>query len=103
MKTIAFRMKLLPGNEAEYQRRHEAIWPELSTLLKDSGIEKYTIFLHEATATLFAVQETSGIAGSQELGEHPLVQRWWDYMADIMETNEDNSPVTVPLKNVFTL
>lgn len=100
-KQIAFRMKIKPGSEKEYKERHDKIWPELTELLKSKGIITYSIFLDEPTSTLFAVQEVIGEIGSQDLGENPIVQKWWEYMADIMETNEDNSPVTMPLNEVF--
>src|SRR5688572_15887880 len=103
MARIAFKMKLNPGCAEEYERRHNAIWPELSALLKAAGIQDYSIFLDEETHTLFAVQQTNAAAGSQDLGTHEIVQRWWKYMADIMETNEDNSPVSIPLREVFNL
>jgi L-rhamnose mutarotase len=45
MKKIAFEMKLIKGNEAEYQKRHDQIWPELIDLLKESGINDYHIYL----------------------------------------------------------
>jgi L-rhamnose mutarotase len=96
----AFKMKLKPGFAAEYKRRHDEIWPELSALLKANGISDYTIFLDEETNTLFAVQQVIG-QGSQALGETGIVQKWWAYMADIMETNPDQSPVSVALKEVF--
>ncbi|CAM3923786.1 L-rhamnose mutarotase [Pedobacter westerhofensis] len=96
----AFKMKLKPGFAAEYKKRHDEIWPEISALLKDQGISDYTIFLDEETDTLFAVQQLSG-QGSQELGQQEIVQQWWAYMADIMETNADHSPVSVALKEVF--
>ena len=99
MKT-AFKMHLKPGFAAEYRKRHDAIWPELQQLLKDSGIHDYTIFLDEATHTLFAVQQQSG-TGSQDLGANPIVQRWWAYMADIMDTHADNSPISTPLTEMF--
>ncbi|GAB3650668.1 L-rhamnose mutarotase [Echinicola sediminis] len=102
-KQIAFRMKLFPGHEEEYERRHREIWPELAKLLKDSGVVDYSIFLDRETSTLFAVQTVSGDSSSQDLGSTEIVQKWWAYMADIMETHPDNSPVSVPLKEVFTL
>lgn len=102
-QTVAFAMKLKPGCKEEYRKRHEAIWPELKALLLDSGIYDYHIFLEERTDTLFAVQKVSGDSSSQDLGSQPIVQRWWAYMADIMETNPDHSPVTIPLENMFTL
>ena len=47
-------MKLHAGQEAEYKRRHAAVWPELASLLKDAGIEDYSIFLDSGTLILFA-------------------------------------------------
>ena len=98
---IAFKMYLKPGYSEEYRQRHAAIWPELRQLLKDNGVSDYSIFLDEETNTLFGVQQQEGEQSSQDLGALPIVQKWWAYMADIMETNPDNSPVTVPLVNVF--
>lgn len=103
MKRAAFKMKLKSGYRDEYKKRHDAIWPELKTLLHDAGIRDYSIFLDEETNTLFAVQKVDGNAGSQDLGKTEIVQRWWAYMADIMETNPDNSPVSIPLPEVFYL
>lgn len=101
MKRAAFKMFLKPGFEAEYEKRHNAIWPELKQQLKESGVYDYSIFWDKETNILFAVQKTSGDAGSQDLGPNPIVQKWWDYMADIMEVNPDNSPVSIPLPEVF--
>jgi len=94
-------MKLNPGLKEEYRKRHNEIWPELVKLLKDAGIGNYSIFLDEETNTLFAYQEQSGENSSQDLGTTEIVKKWWKYMADLMETNPDNSPVTVPLEQVF--
>ena len=99
---VAFKMKLKPGFAEEYEKRHDEIWPELSALLKENGVSDYTIFLDEETNILFGVQQLSG-KGSQDLGQQEIVQRWWSFMADIMDTNRDNSPVSIPLKNVFHL
>lgn len=101
MNRAAFKMKLKPGYHLEYKKRHDAIWPELKALLKEAGIYDYTIFLDEETNTLFAFQKTTGAEGSQDLGQQELVKKWWDYMADIMEVNPDNSPVSIPLHEVF--
>jgi L-rhamnose mutarotase len=102
MQRFAFKMKLKPGHLAEYKKRHDEIWPELTQLLKDAGVSDYSIFLDEETNTLFAVQKQSG-QSSQDLGSTAIVQKWWAYMADLMDTNPDNSPVTVPLTEVFYL
>lgn len=104
MTRVAFKMKLLPGARSEYQRRHEAIWPELVALIRQAGVSEYSIFLDEETDVLFAVQKKQDAGqGSQDLGNHPVVRRWWAYMADLMETHPDDSPVSVPLTEVFYL
>lgn len=101
MKREAFKMFLKPGCEAEYEKRHNAIFPELKALLQESGVYDYSIFWDKDTNILFAVQKVKGDSGSQDLGSNPIVQKWWAYMADIMETNPDNSPVSIPLPELF--
>jgi L-rhamnose mutarotase len=101
MGKIAFKMKLRPGYKEEYKRRHDAIWPELKVLLKESGISDYSIYLDDETNMLFAVQSNSGKNSSQDLAGNEIIKRWWKFMSDIMETNEDLSPVTHPLVEVF--
>ncbi len=99
----AFVMQLRKGCEEEYQKRHDAIWPELKALLSESGVYDYSIFLDRESGRLFAFQKVRGTSGSQDLGTNPIVQKWWAYMADIMETNPDNSPISLPLEEVFHL
>ena len=100
-RRTGFKMKLLPGYREEYKKRHSEIWPELVALLKKEGISNYSIFLDEETNYLFAYQEQDGGSSSQDLGNSEIVKKWWNYMADIMETNPDNSPVTVSLRQMF--
>lgn len=99
---VAFKMKLKPGFAEEYKKRHDAIWPELKELLHEAGVSDYSIFLDEDTNILFAIQKVTG-TNSQELGKTEIVKKWWAYMADIMDTNADNSPVTKSLQEVFHL
>ncbi|SFK89568.1 L-rhamnose mutarotase [Proteiniphilum acetatigenes] len=101
MQRIAFKMFLKPGFEKEYKKRHSEIWPELKKLLSDTGVKDYSIFWDKDTNILFAVQKIYGEQSSQEIGIEPIVQKWWDYMADIMEVNEDNSPISIPLIEFF--
>jgi L-rhamnose mutarotase len=103
MKRFAFKMILKPGCKEEYRKRHNEIWPELVELIRSTGVCDYSIFLDEPTNTLFAVQKQGGEASSQDLGNNPVVKKWWAYMADIMESNPDHSPVTIPLEEVFYL
>ncbi len=101
METIAFTMQLKPGFEAEYKKRHDEIWPELSDLLHAAGASDYSIFLDEKTLVLFGVLKRTASHTLDDLPNHPIMKKWWAYMADIMDTNPDNSPVQVALKPVF--
>lgn len=101
MKRFGFKMKMYPGFKEEYIKRHSEIWPELVSMLKNEGICNYSIFFDEETNILFGYQEQKGESTSQDLGATEIVKKWWKYMADIMETNPDNSPVTIPLEQVF--
>ncbi|MDK1384334.1 L-rhamnose mutarotase [Sinorhizobium sp. 8-89] len=103
MEKYAFRMRLNPGMAAEYKARHDAIWPELVVLLKEAGISDYSIHLDEETNLLFGVLWRTDTHGMAELPSHPVMRKWWAYMADIMETHAENEPVAVPLKTVFHL
>ena len=101
MEKYAFKMQLNPGARAEYIRRHDAIWPELVALLQEAGVSDYSIHLDEPTGVLFGVLWRTVPHGMAALPDHPVMQRWWAHMADIMETTPDNAPVAVPLKPVF--
>ena len=103
MQQLAFEMKLMKGCEIEYQKRHTEIWPELVDLLKANGISEYHIYLNEESLSLFGVLKISDAFKLDELPQHPIMKKWWAYMKDIMETNSDHSPVSIPLKNVFVL
>ena len=96
-------MLVYRGRLEEYKKRHKELWPELQQLLKESGISEYSIFFDEETHLLFAFQKQADEHGSQDLGQNKIVKKWWKYMADIMETNPDHSPVSVSLEEVFYL
>jgi L-rhamnose mutarotase len=101
MEKYAFRMTLNPGMKDEYKRRHDAIWPELVELLREAGISDYSIHLDEQTNHLFGVLWRTAGHGMDALPRNPVMRKWWDYMADLMETGPDNEPVSVPLETVF--
>lgn len=103
MSRVAFKMKLFKGKEDEYKKRHDAIWPELQLLLKEKGISDYSIFLDEETNILFGVMNVEDDLKLDELPLHPVMKKWWAHMSDIMETNADQSPVSINLKEVFYL
>jgi L-rhamnose mutarotase len=103
MRKIALVMKLRPGFEAEYKRRHDELWPEMADLLRKAGVSDYSIFLDRETLSLFAVHRLEDENTLADLPNTETVKKWWAYMADIMETNPDNSPRNRPLEEVFYL
>lgn len=99
----AFKMKLYPGMEAEYERRHNLLWPEMRDSIHARGGKNYSIFLDRETLTLFGYIELEDEALWVSGEDLPINRKWWDFMADIMETNPDNSPVSIDLHPVFHL
>ncbi|MGB8818441.1 MAG: L-rhamnose mutarotase [Rhizobiaceae bacterium] len=103
MQRHAFKMFLNPGQESEYVKRHDAIWPELSKLLKEAGICNYSIHIDRNTNTLFGYLERTDDHKMADLPNDPVMKKWWAYMGDIMKTNPDGSPVAIDLTETFYL
>ena len=100
---LGFKMKLYPGYEEEYERRHTALWPEMKEMIREYGGSDYTIFLDEETGVLYAVITVKDEERWNESANTAICRKWWAYMADLMETSDDQSPVSIPLKKVFHL
>ena len=94
-------MSVKPEFELEYEKRHNPIWPELETALKDHGVLSYSIFMDPATHQLFAYAEIEDEARWNAIAQTPVCRRWWAYMKEIMPTNPDGSPVSRELREVF--
>lgn len=103
MKRIAFKMKLNEGTADEYKRRHAEIWPKLKDVLKSAGISNYSIFIDYETNDLFALMNVEDENKLSELPNHAVMREWWEYMKDLMQTNDDASPATVVLTEIFYL
>ncbi len=101
MEKYAFKMQLNPGCLDEYRKRHDAIWPELVTLLKDAGLSDYSIHLDPDTNILFGILWRTADNQMKALPDHPVMQRWWAHMADLMVTHPSSEPVATPLTPVF--
>ena len=103
MERIAFKMKLKRGSETEYEKRHTAIWPDVAQLLKKAGVKEYSIFLDKETCWLFACMKVETRNELAAAKEQQIMRDWWAYMNDLMEVNEDNTPVRTDLREVFYL
>lgn len=99
----AVRMKLYPGFKEEYAKRHNELWPEMRQMLTDHGAISYSIFLDPETDFLFGYLEIEDEKKWEETADTEINRKWWDFMADVMETNSDNSPVAIDLEQVFEL
>ena len=102
-KRLAFRMNLFPGNVAEYEKRHDEIFPDLVTALKEVGISDYSIWFDPEDHHLFAIMTVADDNTLSELPQKEVMKRWWSFMADIIATNTDASPIQIPLRQVFYL
>ena len=103
MEKYAFRMVLNPGCLDEYRRRHDAIWPELVALLRDAGVQDYSIHHDPESNALFGVLWRRADHGMAGLADAPVMRRWWDHMADLMQTHPDNRPRQIELETVFMM
>jgi L-rhamnose mutarotase len=103
MKRAGFAMQLNAGMAEEYKKRHDEIWPELAKTLECAGVRDYVIYLDPRTNTLYASQKLSDQNSADTLASKDIVQKWWSFMADIMQTNPDDSPVVYNLEEMFYL
>jgi L-rhamnose mutarotase len=99
----AFRMSIHPGAAAEYERRHNPIWPELEQALIAHGVRKYCIFLDPASHDLFAYAEIESEERWQAIAGTEVCRRWWASMRELMPSHADDSPVSRDLKEVFNM
>ena len=101
---MAWRGRIKPGMKDEYIRRHDDIWPEMAALLKEAGIYNYTIFCsgHELFG-YYECEKGVGFAEQTQAGS-PVVDRWNDYMKDVLELEMDPETGAQPkLEIVFRL
>lgn len=98
-----FKMFLKPGMAAEYEKRHNELWPEMKEMIHEYGGRNYSIFLDEETNILYGYLEVEDEERWAKSADTEINRKWWDFMADIMDTNPDNSPVSIDLRSVFYL
>jgi L-rhamnose mutarotase len=99
----AFKMAVHPGEQSEYIRRHNPIWPELAAVLREHGVQRYSIFIHRPTNELFACVEIESEERWNKIAETEVCRRWWRHMREIMPVHPDDSPVAEPLEEIFRL
>ncbi|KJY48337.1 L-rhamnose mutarotase [Bombilactobacillus mellis] len=100
---MAQLMHVYPDQYEEYERRHNNLFPEMRQALKEAGAHNYSIYLDKRTGNLFAYLEVDDVDKYNEISQTPACKKWWEYMEPLMDTNPDNSPVTIDLHEVFHL
>lgn len=98
-----FKMFLYPGMAEEYEKRHNALWDEMKDMIHQYGGHNYSIYLDKETNVLYGYLEVEDEERWAQSADTPINRKWWDYMADIMDTNPDNSTVSTDLVPVFYL
>lgn len=96
-------MKLYPNMRDEYFKRHNPLKSEMEQMLKEHGVTNYSIFLDSKSSTLFGYLECTSEELLTKIPQTDACQKWWSYMSDIMETNDDHSPLVEDLDHVFDL
>ena len=96
-------MSVDPSRQIEYEARHAPIWTELEHVLRQHGVQTYSIFLDPETSDLFAYAEVESEERWQAIASTDACRRWWRHMRDIMPSNPDDSPVSRDLREAFHL
>jgi L-rhamnose mutarotase len=99
----AFRMSVEPDHQPEYIRRHNPIWRDLEEVLRQHGVQTYSIFLDPETSDLFAYAEIESEERWAAIAATDVCRRWWRTMRELMPSNADGSPVSRDLREVFRL
>jgi L-rhamnose mutarotase len=103
MQRIAFTMRIRPGTQEEYRRRHQAVWPALLADLKAAGCYNYSIYLRGEE--LFAYMEVEDFSAYlQKMTTSEASARWEAQMSDILIRDLDSASGFPPtLEEVFHL
>lgn len=96
-------MSVIAGCEAEYEQRHNPIWPEMEQTLRSHGASNYSIFLDSSTGTLFGYVEIENEERWQEIARTDICRKWWQSMRHLMPSDATSRPITAPLREVFHL
>lgn len=90
MERVAFTMRILPGQEAEYRRRHASVWPEMLDALKAAGCRDYSIYVRGSD--LFAYLVVDDFAAFRAaMSASPVNDRWQAEMASLIDPLTDSA------------
>jgi len=91
MPRVAFRLRIKPGKEEEYDIAHRNVWPALLAKLKEVGISNYSIFRREQD--LFLVMQVDDFDTAwRALDQDPTNLKWQQEMSKLFEPVPDLKP-----------
>lgn len=96
MQRTCFTFEIVAGQEEEYDRRHQAVWPELEAALRAAGVRNYTIFRRGRTVIAYAECEPDAATAFGKVGETDVNQRWNDWFAGVLAVLPSEGLATVP-------
>ena len=104
MERYAWMAKLKPGKKEEYIYRHDRIWPEMVAVLKEAGISNYSIWIDGDIIFGYYECEKGVEYAARVQATSPIVDKWNEYMKDVMEMEMDPITGAQPkLERVFEL
>jgi L-rhamnose mutarotase len=88
MERVGFTMRVLPGQEAEYRRRHAAVWPDMLDALRSAGARDYSIFIRGSDLFAYLVVDDFD-AFRASMATSPVNARWQAEMASLIDPLTD--------------
>lgn len=82
MQKKMFVFELKEGMEKEYRIRHKNIWPEMEKMLKDAGVENYSIWLWQGK--IFGYYESRNMEETCEYKKNNNIQKLWNQAMESM-------------------
>ena len=100
MSHYAWVLEVRPGEEEDYKKRPDEVWPDMVEMLSEAGLRNYNIFRHGLT--LFGYFETDDLKKSiDHIAKSEVNKKWGEYMAPIMKVDIDpqtNFPYLLPIQ-----
>ena len=104
MERYAWKAAIKSCKRAEYIRRHDELWPEMKSVLKEAGIVNYSIWLDGEEVFGYYECEKGAAYAARIQAESPVVERWNEFMKDVMDMTMDEKTGAQPLlEEVFYL
>lgn len=103
MQRICFTFEIFEGKEAEYKKRHDEIWPELVTAIKDSGFKNYSLFRKGLQVVAYVEVEPDVETAFAKLGKYEANAKWGEWFRDVIVNLTDSQGNLILMKEVWHL